>query len=180
MEDTTTPPSGISRSGLILGAAGVVGAAALAGLPGTADAFGSGGNGGNGGAGSSIGGAGRTRFRDVEFTIKPHPAYNRRHFDRANAIAVVHNPVDGTSMTLQVEDLVALRHTAEAKAGSDAWSAGFSSLLSLQKGTALPSGTYPTTINGRTFPLTIARVGERTYQVTVDRRTPKKGARHGV
>ena len=110
------------------------------------------------------------------FTITDHHHYHRRHFDRAKAIAVVSNPATGKTLTLRVDDLVPLPHAADAKSGSVEWSAGFTSLLTRVKGTPLDTGTYPTTINGRTFPLTIIRVGENTYQVTVDRRVHKKGA----
>jgi hypothetical protein len=163
MEPTPNDTSpGLSRSGLLTGAAGAVGIAALAALPGTAAA-----------AATPV----RTTLRNTtKFSITEHPNYNRKHFDRAKAIAVVSNPATGKTMTLRVDDLVPLRHAADAKVGSAAWSGGFTSLLTRTKGTPLDTGTYPTTINGRTFPLTIVRVGEHTYQVSVDRRTPLKGA----
>ncbi len=154
------PPAGVSRSGLLLGAAGVVGAAALAALPSSA---------------AAATDPARTKLRNpTRFTTTAHPNYHRRHFDRAAAIAVVRNPATGRTMTLRVDDLVALPHTADAAHGSAEWSGGFTSLLTRTKGVALDTGTYPTTINGRTFPLTIVRVGENTYQVSVDRRTPAK------
>ena len=154
----TTP--GVSRAGLILGAAGIAGAAALAALPGTAAAAAT---------------PARTIHRQlIELTTTSHPDYHRRHFDRAKATAVVRTSPNKT-MTLRVDDLVALPHTATAKHGSAEWSAGFSALLTRTKGTPVDTGTYPTTINGRTFPLTIIRVGENTYQVGVDRRIPKNG-----
>ncbi len=156
MEDTSIPTQRLSRSGLILGAAGLAGAAALGSLPATAAAA-----------------PARTAHRPVGHTITRHPSYNRVHFDRARAIAEVTDPTTGTAMTLRVDDVVALEHTADAAPRSVEWSAGFSALLVRTKGEALASGTYPTTINGRTFPLTINRVGNRTYQVIVDRRTPK-------
>jgi hypothetical protein len=77
---------------------------------------------------------------------------------------------------LKRDDLVPLGHAVDAKVGSAEWSGGFTSLLTRTKGAPLDTGTYPTTINGRTFPLTIVRVGEHTYQVSVDRRKPLKGA----
>ena len=71
--DDTNP--GLSRSGLLLGAAGAVGAAALAALPGTAEA---------------ATGPVRTTLRNTtKFSVTTHPHYNRRHFDRAKAIAKV-------------------------------------------------------------------------------------------
>lgn len=153
---------GLSRSGLLLGAAGIVGTAALAALPDTA---------------AAANGTVRTTLRNTtKFSITAHPDYNRKHFDRAKAMAVVRNPTTGKTMTLRVDDLVPLRHATDAKAGSAEWSGGFTSLLTRTKGTPLDTGTYPTTINGRTFPLTIVRVGEQTYQVSVDRRKPSKGA----
>ena len=153
---------GLSRSGLLLGAAGAVGVAALTALPGTAAA-----------ATSPV----RTTLRNTtKFSVTTHPDYNRKHFDRAKAMAVVSNPATGKTMTLRVDDLVPLRHSVDAKVGSAEWSGGFTSLLTRTKGTPLDTGTYPTTVNGRTFPLTIVRVGERTYQVSVDRRKPLKGA----
>lgn len=163
MEPTPNEPSrSLSRSGLLLGAAGAVGAAALAGLPAT--------------AGAATGPV-RTSLRDTtRFSITEHANYNRRHFDRTKAIAVVRNPATGKSMTLRVDDLVPLPHAADAKAGSAEWSGSFTSLLTRTKGAPLDTGTYPTTINGRTFPLTIVRIGEHTYQVSVDRRKPLKGA----
>ena len=153
---------GLSRGGLLLGAAGVVGPAALAALPGTA---------------AATTDTARTTLRNTTtFSVTAHPHYNRRHFDRAKATAVVRNPATGKTMTLRVDDLVPLRHAVDAKVGSAEWSGGFTSLLTRTKGTPLDTGTYPTTINGRTFPLTIVRVGEHTYQVSVDRRKPLKGA----
>lgn len=153
-------PIGLSRSGLILGAAALAGAGVMASLPATA---------------AAVNAPARTQFRPVELTVTEHPNYNRRHFDRARAIAVVSNPVTGKTMTLRVEDVIAHSHNADAKTGSTEWSAGFSALLTRTKGHPLNSGTYPTTINGRTFPLSIVRVGEHTYHVGVDRRTPKQG-----
>ncbi len=161
-----TPPHntspGLSRSGLLLGAAGAVGVTALTALPGTAAA--------------AISPVRTTLQNTTKFSITAHPDYHRKHFDRAKAIAVVRNPVTGKTMTLRVDDHVPLRHAADAKVGSAEWSGGFTSLLTRTKGTPLDTGTYPTTINGRTFPLTIVRVGENTYQVSVDRRKPSKGA----
>ena len=118
----------------------------------------------------------RISFRPVTTYVSAHPDYNRRHFDKAKAIAVVHNSTSGKTMTLRVDDLISLRHNADAKRGSAEWSGGFSALLTRTKGHPLETGTYPTTINGRTFPLSIVRVGKNTYQVGVDRRTLKKGA----
>ena len=163
MEPTpNTPSPGLSRTGLLLGAAGVVGTAALAALPGTAAA-----------ATSPV----RTTLRNTtKFSVTTHPDYNRKHFDRAKAIAVVSNPATGKTMTLRVDDLVPLRHAVDAKVGSAEWRGGFTSLLTRTKGTPLDTGTYPTTINGRIFPLTIVRIGEHSYQVSVDRRKPLKGA----
>lgn len=117
----------------------------------------------------------RVKFRSVATTVTAHPDYNRRHFDQANAIAVVHNPTSGRTMTLRVDDLISFPHNADAKRGSAEWSGGFSALLTRTKGHPLETGTYATMINGRTFPLSIVRVGENTYQVGVDRRTLKKG-----
>lgn len=163
MEPTPNDTSqGLSRSGLLLGAAGAVGAAAIAALPSTA---------------AAATGPVRTKLIDsTRFSTTEHPHYHRRHFDRAKAIAVVTNPATGKSMTLRVDDLVPLPHAVDARAGSAEWSGGFTSLLTRTKGSPLDTGTYPTTINGRTFPLTIVRVGENSYQVSVDRRTPLKGA----
>lgn len=160
----TTPndtSGGLSRTGLLLGAAGAVGAAALAALP----------------ASAASTAPTRTSLENAtSFSVTEHHDYHRRHFDRAKAIAVVSNPATGKTLTLRVDDLVPLAHAAGAKAGSAAWSGGFTSLLTRVKGAPLDTGTYPTTINGRTFPLTIIRVGVNTYQVSVDRRVPVKGA----
>jgi hypothetical protein len=163
MEYTPNDTSpGLSRSGLLLGAAGAVGVAALTALPGTA---------------AAATGPVRTTLRNTtKFSITTHPDYNRKHFDRAKAIAVVRNPATGKTMTLRVDDLVPLRSAVGAKVGSAEWSGGFTSLLTRTKGTPLDTGTYPTTINGRTFPLTIVRIGDNSYQVSVDRRKPAKGA----
>lgn len=163
MEPTPNDTSpGLSRTGLLLGAAGAVGAAALAALPASAAA--------------STAPARTALHNPTQFTVTGHHHYHRRHFDRAKAIALVSNPDTGKTLTLRVDDLVPLPHAADAKSGTVEWGAGFTSLLTRVKGVPLDTGTYPTTINGRTFPLTIIRVGENTYQVTVDRRVPKKGA----
>ncbi|MGI9187888.1 MAG: hypothetical protein ACR2J9_10315 [Gaiellales bacterium] len=153
------PTTTISRSGLILGAAGLVGATALAGLPGSAAAAVS---------------QPTHELLHAPTELRPHAAhgaYNRRHFDRANAAVVMRS--GEREMHLRVEDLVSLPHAEGAAHGSDAWAGAFSVLLRRTGGAQLDSGTFATTVNGRTFPLHISRVGPNAYQAIFNRFSPK-------
>lgn len=152
------PTSGISRSGLILGAASLVGATALAGLPGAAIAAPNPPHG----------------FLHAPPELRPHAAhgaYHRRHFDRANATVVMRSGEQ--EMRLRVEDIAALPHAEGETRGSDAWAGAFSVLLRRTGGAQLGSGTFTTTVNGRTFPLHISRVGPNAYQAIFNRFSPK-------
>lgn len=153
--DTT---SGISRSGLILGAAGLVGATALAGLPGSA-------------AAASARADGRLHPTPDLRPHSAHPAYHRSHFDRANATITMRS--GEKAMELRVEHIAALPHAEGEAPGSDAWAGAFSVLLRRTGGAQLGSGTFRTTTNGRTFPLHVARIGPNAYQAIFNRFSPK-------
>lgn len=161
MDTTETPDhegGGVSRAGLLLGAAGLAGAGALAALPHAASA------------------APTTGPRRLLHTGRPlaprrkHPHYNRANFDRAKAVVTLS---DGTrEMTARVEDVAPLREAEGARRGSAAWAGGFSVLLQRTRGARLPGGTYTARANGKRFQLHVSEIGPGVYQAIINRFTP--------
>ncbi|MGA0123032.1 MAG: hypothetical protein ACO3KD_08545 [Gaiellales bacterium] len=152
----------VSRSGVLLGAAGLAGAAALAALPGTAR-----GQAVMGGAGGLSG----VLHAEPDVAVKRrHPHYDRSTFDRANATVTLKG--DAGTMRCRVVDVQPLRHAEGARRGSRDWGGGFSILLQRTKGPKLGHGTFTATANGKRFPLTISEVAPDVYQVIINRFTP--------
>ena len=153
--------SGISRSGLILGAAGLAGASALAALPGIATA--------------APRNTSRRLHPEMQVAVKQHhPHYTRQNFERARSTVVLKDG-DGKSMTLRVDDVATLRLAGGATKGSKDWAGGFSVLMTRTKGAKLGNGTFAATANGKTFPLTVSLVGLNTYQAIINRFEAKGG-----
>lgn len=161
MEPTDHSPDAptVSRSGVILGAAGLAGAAALAALPGVASAE------PTGATGSPL------LHAEPDVAVKRHhPHYHRSNFDRAQSTVVL---ADGTSsMTCRVVDVQPLRHAEGAARGSKNWGGGFSVLMQRTKGAKLGHGTFTATANGKSFPLLISEVAPDVYQAIINRFTP--------
>lgn len=161
METTETPDhegGGVSRAGLLLGAAGLAGAGALAALPGAAQAAPARGP-------SQPLHAGRPLQ-----ALRKHPHYNRANFERANAVVTLS---DGTrEMTARVEHVAPLREAEGERRGSAAWAGGFSVLLKRTKGARLPGGTYTAAANGKRFSLHVSEIGPGVYQAIINRFTP--------
>lgn len=150
---------GISRSGMLLGAAGLVGATALAALPGIAH-----------GAPAKVPFPLVLHGEPDVAVERHHPHYHRSNFDRANATVVLSG--GGRSMTCRVVDVQPLRHAEGAARGSRDWGGGFSVLLKRTKGDKLGHGTFTARADGKSFPLTISEVAPDVYQVIVNRFTP--------
>ncbi len=169
---TNAPPS-LSRSGLILGAAGLAGVGVLAAIPGLAgaqddpDCCAA--------ADASADNQLVTHLQHAEADLvckNTHRHYTRTNFDRAHAVVVLHDAA-GQSMTVRVDDVSALRHADGAARGSKDWAGGFSVLMTRTKGAKLGHGTFTATTNGTKFPLTISLVYDDVYQAIIDRFMPK-------
>lgn len=159
MDTTPTPNEGISRSGLILGAAGIAGVSALAALPGIAH-----------GAPDASTASGPLHGEADVAVKRHHPHYHRANFERANAIVTLSNGSE--SMTCRVVHVDHLRHADGASRGSKDWAGGFSVLMQRTKGAKLGHGTFTATANGKRFPLLVSEVSPNVYQAIVNRFTP--------
>ncbi len=95
---------------------------------------------------------------------KPHPAraphrhYQRGHFENTKGAKVVVTTQDGERVTLTISTIEPLGVAEGAKSGSSLWHNAFRVTMTGAKGTNLPQGTYPVSVNGKQFDLFVVPV----------------------
>lgn len=95
---------------------------------------------------------------------KPHPAraphqhYQRGNFENTKGAKVVVTTHDGERVTLTISAIEPLGVSYGAKSGSPLWHNAFTVSMTGPKGTNLPQGTYPVSVNGKTFDLFVVPV----------------------
>lgn len=138
-----------SRRQFLTGAAGAVVGAGMLGAMGAASS-------------ASAAPGGRTTSSDpvhpaLHAAKKPHPHYRRGNFEDAQGarmrITLPSGPV--TVTIADVEPLDVVRH---AKPGSHHWHNAFRVTMKGEKGLRIPQGTYPVTVNGRSFDLFVVPI----------------------
>lgn len=90
-------------------------------------------------------------------TKKPHPHYQRGNFENAKGgrmrITLPSGPVMVT-----IADIEALDVVRGEKAGSHHWHNAFRVIMTGEKGLRIPQGTYPVTVNGKSFDLFVVPI----------------------
>lgn len=88
---------------------------------------------------------------------KPHPHYQRGNFENAAGarmrITLPSGPVNVTIADIEPLDVV-----RDAKAGSHHWHNAFRVTMTGEKGLNIPQGTYPVTVNGKSFNLFVVPI----------------------
>ena len=152
-----------SRRQFLTGAAGaVVGAGVLGAM----------------GATSAAAAAGRPRTSSaavhppVHPPKKPHPHYQRGNFENAKGgrmrITLPSGPVNVTIADIEPLDVV-----RDAKTGSNNWHNAFRVTMTGEKGLNIPQGTYPVSVNGKSFNLFVVPImttsGTPRYEAIIHR-----------
>lgn len=88
---------------------------------------------------------------------KPHPHYQRGNFENTKG-ARVRITLPSGPVTVTIADIEALDLVRGEKAGSHHWHNAFRVTMTGEKGLRIPQGTYPVTVNGKSFDLFVVPI----------------------
>ena len=88
---------------------------------------------------------------------KPHPHYQRGNFENAAGARMRITLPDGP-VTVTIADIEALDVVRDAKPGSHHWHNAFRVTMKGEKGLRIPQGTYPVSVNGKSFHLFVVPI----------------------
>jgi hypothetical protein len=110
----------------------------------------------------------------------PHRHYQRGHFENTKGAKVVVTTHDGERVTLTISAIEPLGVAHGAKSGSHLWHNAFTVSMTGPKGTNLPQGTYPVSVNGKAFDLFVVPVVRTTdtpqFEAIINRAYYRKAA----